>query len=112
VNLDPECASQFDRFNAFRDQHAPSLSLPVELDVLLRCDRPGKISVWKLPSEAVNAIFVGYVSGAAVSAYEALLNRLPRDEAPIAMFTAHRVGAGRYDAVVEGRPSDWSIPQT
>jgi hypothetical protein len=112
VNVDPACASQFDRFNAFRDQHAPGLRLPVELDVLLRCDRPGEISVWTLPSDAVKAVFVGYVSGVAVSAYEAALQRLTRDQAPIAMFTARREDAGRYDAVVEGRPLEWSIPQT
>jgi hypothetical protein len=112
VNVDPACASQFDRFNAFRDQHFPGLKLPVELHVLLRCDRPGEISVWTLPSEAVKAIFVGYVSGVGVSTYEAVLQRLTRDQAPIAEFAAHRVGAGRYDAVVEGRPLDWGIPQT
>lgn len=103
VNVDPACASQFDRFNAFRDQHTPGLRPPVELDVLIRRDSPGKISAWTLPSEALKAMFVGYLSGVAVSAYEAVLHRLSRYEAPIAMFTAHRVGAGRYDAVVEGR---------
>ena len=112
VNVNPACVSQFDRFNAFRDQLAPGVRLPVQLDVLLRRDGPGKISVWTLPSEVVKAIFVGYLSGVAVSAYEAVLHRLTHAQAPIAMFTAHQVGAGRYDAVVEGRPSDWSIPQT
>jgi hypothetical protein len=112
LNVDPACVSQFDRFNAFRDQLAPGVRLPVELDVLLRRDGPGKISVWTLPSEVVKAIFVGYLSGVAVSAYEAVLHRLTRDQAPIAMFTAHHVGAGRYEAVVEGRPPDWSIPRT
>jgi hypothetical protein len=112
VNVDPACASQFDRFNAFRDRHAPGVRLPVELDVLLRCDGPGKVSVWTVPSEVVKAIFVGYLSGVAVSAYEAVLQRLTRDQAPIGMFTAHQVAAGRYDAVVEGRQPDWSIPQT
>ena len=110
VDLDPGCASQFDRFNAFRDELAPGLSLPVEIDVLLRCDRPGKITVWIPPSEVLKAIFVGHVSSAAASAYEAVLNGLGRHEVPIAMFTAHHVGAGRYDAVVEGRPLGWSIP--
>lgn len=111
VDVDPACASQFDRFNAFRDDLAPGLRLPVEIDVLLRCDRPGKISVWIPPTEVVKAILVGYVSGAAVSAYEAVLHRLTPHDAPIAMFTAHRgVEAGRYDAVVEGRPPDWGIP--
>lgn len=95
VDVDPACASQFDRFNAFRDELAPPrLRLPVEIDVLLRCDRPGKISVWIPPTEVLKAILVGYVSGAAVSAYEAVLHRLTPDEAPIAMFTAHR-GVGR-----------------
>ena len=112
VNVDPACASQFDRFNAFRDQLAPGRRLPVQLDVLLRYDRPGEISVWTLPSDAVKANLVGYLSDVAVYAYEAALQRLTRDQAPIAMFTAHRVGAGRYDAVVEGRPLDWSIPHT
>lgn len=111
VKVDPACASQFDRFNAFRDQHAPGVRLP-ELDVLFRCDGPGKVSVWTVPSEVVKAIFVGYLSGVAVSAYEAVLHRLARDQAPIGMFTADQVAAGRYDAVVEGRPSGWSIPQT
>src|SRR5918994_336157 len=67
VNVDPACASQFDRFNAFRDQHTPGLRPPVELDVLIRRDSPGKISAWTLPSEALKAMFVGYLSGVAVS---------------------------------------------
>ena len=112
VDVDPACASQFDRFNAFRDQLAPGVRLPVEVNVLLRRDGPGKISVWTLPSEVVEAIFVGCLSGVAVSDYEAVLHRLPGDQAPIAMFTAHQVGTGQYDAVVEGRPPDWSIPPT
>jgi hypothetical protein len=112
VEVDPACASQFDRFNAFREQQAPGLRLPVELDVLLKRDGPGKISVWTLPTAAVNATLVGCLSGVAVSAYEAVLDPLTRDQAPIAMFTAHREGAGRYDAVVEGRPPGWGIPQT
>jgi hypothetical protein len=112
VEVDPACALQFDRFNAFRDQQAPGLRLPVEMDVLLRRDGPGKISVWTLPSEAVEATLVGRLSGVAVSAHEAVLDRLTPDEAPIAMFTARREGAGRYAAVVEGRPPDWGIPQT
>ena len=112
VEVDPTSAAQFDRFNAFRGQQAPGLRLPVELDVLLRRDGPGKISVWTLPSKAVEATLVGCLSGMAVSAYEAVLDRLTRDQAPIAMFTVHREGAGRYAAVVEGRPPDWGIPQT
>jgi hypothetical protein len=111
VTVDPACASQFDRFNAFREQHAPGVRLPVELNVLLRCEGPGKVSVWTVPSEVVKAIFVGYLSGVTVSAYEAVLQRLGGDQASIGMFTAHQLAAGRYDAVVEGRPPDWSIPQ-
>ncbi|MEU5727445.1 hypothetical protein ABZ783_37370 [Micromonospora sp. NPDC047738] len=111
MNVEPACASRFDRFNAFRDQLAPGVRLPVELDVLLRCDGPGTVGVWTVPSEKVKAIFVGYLSGVAVSAYEAVLHRLARDQAPIGMFTAHQVAPGRYDAVVEGRPSDWNTPQ-
>lgn len=112
VEVDAACALQFDRFNAFRGQQAPGLRLPVELNVLLRRDSPGKISVWTLPSEALEATLVGCLSGVAVSAYEAVLDRLTPHDAPIAMFTAHREGAGRYAAVVEGRPPDWAIPQT
>ena len=111
VEVDPASAAQFDRFNALRGQQAPGLRLPVELDVLLRRDGPAKISIWTLPSKTVEATLVGYVSGTAVSAYEAVLDRLTRDQAPMAMFTAHQDGAGRYAAVVEGLPLDWGIPQ-
>lgn len=110
--MDPACALQFDRFNAFRAQQAPGLRLPVELNVLLRRDGPGKISVWTLPTKVLEPTLVGCLSGVAVSAYETVLDRLTLDDAPIAMFTAHREGAGRYAAVVEGRPLDWGIPQT
>lgn len=112
VDVDPACAARFDRFNAFRDELAPGPRLPVETDVLLRSDAPGRISVWVPPSEVLKAVLVGYLSGAAVYAYEAVLHRLTGDQAPIAMFTAHRVAAGRYDAVVEGRPTDWEIPKS
>lgn len=112
VEVDPASASQFDRFNAFRGQLAPGRRLPVELDVLLRRDGPGKISVWMLPTDVLEATLIGCLSDAAVSAYEAVLDRLSRDQAPIAMFTAHQEGPGRYAAVVEGRPRDWDIPQT
>jgi hypothetical protein len=112
VEVDPASASQFDRFNAFRGELAPGRRLPVELDVLLRRDGPGKISVWMLPTQALEATLIGCLSDAAVSAYEAVLDRLSRDQAPIAMFTAHQEGPGRYAAVVEGRPRDWDIPQT
>jgi hypothetical protein len=105
-------ASQFDRFNAFRDEMAPGLRLPVELDVLLRLDEPGKITVWMLPTETPEASLIGCLSDAAVPAYEAVLDRLNSDQAPMAMFTAHREGPGRYAAVVEGRPPDWEIPPT
>jgi hypothetical protein len=112
VDVDPACASQFDRFNAYRDQLTPGLRLPVELDVLLRLDRPGKITVWMLPTKIMEASLIGCLSDAAVSTYEAVLGRLNSDQAPMAMFTAHREGPGRYAAVVEGRPPDWEIPPT
>jgi hypothetical protein len=111
VDVDPGCAAQFDRFIAFHNQNF-GVRVPVELDVLLRRDGPGKVSVWTAPSERVEAIFVGHVSGAAVSDYEGVLGRLARDQAPVAIFTARQVAPGRYDAVVEGRPPDWAIPQT
>lgn len=112
VDVDPACAAQFDRFNAFRNEHAPGVRLPVELDVLLRCDGPGEVSVWTTPTERLDAMLVGRVSGVAVSAYEAVLHRLTRDQAPVGMFTAHQIAAGRYEAVVEGRPLDWGPPES
>ena len=51
-------------------------------------------------------------TGRTTPSYEAVLDRLTPDQAPMAMFTAHREGARRYAAVVEGLPPDWSIPQT
>jgi hypothetical protein len=112
VEVDPASASRFDEFNAFRARQAHGQQLPVELYVLLRRDGPHEISVWTLPSKVVEATLIGYLSDVDLPAYEAVLDRLTPDQAPMAMFTAHREGARRYAAVVEGLPPDWSIPQT
>jgi hypothetical protein len=112
VEVDPASASRFDEFNAFRARQAHGQQLPVELYVLLRRDGPHEISVWTLPSKVVEAALIGYLSDVDLPAYEAVLDRLTPDQAPMAMFTAHREGARRYAAVVEGLPPDWSIPQT
>jgi hypothetical protein len=112
VEVDHASASRFDRFNAFRAQHTDGQELPVELYVVLQREGPGRISVWALPSEAVEATLIGYLSDVNLSNYEAALDRMTPDQAPMAMFTAHREGPDRYAAVVEGLPPDWSIPET
>jgi hypothetical protein len=109
--VDPASAAIFDRFNAFRAPLAQGRELPVEIEVFLRHDGPHQISVWTLPTKAVEAILVGYVSEGGLPSYEAVLDRLAPDQAPMALFSAHREGDGRYAAVVEGLPPDWSIPQ-
>ena len=111
VEVDPASASRFDEFDAFRAQHTHGQQLPVELYVLLKRDEPHDISVWTLPSKAVEATLIGYLSDGDLPSYEAVLDRLTPDQVPMAMFTAHREGARRYAAVVEGLPPDWSIPQ-
>jgi hypothetical protein len=111
VEVDPASASRFDEFNAFRARHTHGRQLPVELYVLLKRDGPRGISVWTLPSKAVEATLIGYLSEVDLPAYEAVLDRLASGQAPMAMFTAHREGARRYAAVVEGLPADWGIPQ-